>query len=194
MREYLAELWDSEWSPVSLPAFVTSAVFYGLFLLYAARDRTGFLLIDNVNLIVHEAGHLLFSWLGNTMSLWGGTILQWMVPLLLAMYFFVNRNAVAYAFCLFFFFENWLYTATYMADARAQVLPLLVVGDPEQGGHDWFRIFYSVGLLNYDTRIGGIVRAAGWLGMISVVAWLTYRFAQYRKRAAQPERLEPPRT
>jgi len=29
-----------------------------------------------------------------------------------------------------FFFENWLYTATYMADARAMALPLVTTGDP----------------------------------------------------------------
>jgi hypothetical protein len=54
----------------------------------------------------------------------GGTILQWLVPFALAAYFFLQRQTTAFVFSLFFFFENWLYTATYMADARAQVLPL----------------------------------------------------------------------
>lgn len=184
MREYLVELWESDWLPVSLPAFVTSVVFYAAFVVYAMRDQTGFLLIDNVNLMVHEAGHLLFGWAGETMGLWGGTLLQWLVPLMLAIYFLVKRHAVAYTFCLFFFFENWLYTATYMADARAQVLPLVGVGDPEEGMHDWFRIFSNLGVLENDVRIASLTRLLGWIGMISSVAWLAYRYSQ------QPNRTE----
>ena len=100
-----------------------------------------FLFIDLANLVVHEGGHLLFGWFGATLGLWGGTILQWLVPLLLAAYFFTQRQTTAFAFCVFFFFENWLYTATYMADARAMVLPLVTAGDSDFVEHDWHTIF-----------------------------------------------------
>lgn len=182
MRDYLRELWDADWHIVRLPAFVVSVTFYLAFLAYAFRSKDRFLFIDNANLVVHEGGHLLFSWLGPTMCLWGGTLLQWLVPLLLAVYFFVQRQTSGYVFCLFFFFENWLYTATYMADARAQVLPLVTVGDPDQAGHDWFLIFSSLGVLQRDTSIAAAVRFLGWLGMISCVAWLCYRYSQDRQR------------
>ena len=66
----------------------------------------------------------------------GGTLLQWLVPFLLACYFFYQRQVPAFVFCLFFFFENWLYTATYMADARAQALPLVSVGGGDEAIHD----------------------------------------------------------
>jgi hypothetical protein len=81
--------------------------------------------------VVHEGGHNLFGWFGPTLGLWGGTLLQWLVPFLLALYFFTQRQTTGFVFCLFFFFENWLYTATYMADARAQDLPLVTTGDPD---------------------------------------------------------------
>src|SRR5438876_8876675 len=64
------------WRPLSRPALIAWLVFYLLFLLYAWDARGGFLIIDNANLIVHEAGHLLFSYLGYTLMIWGGTILQ----------------------------------------------------------------------------------------------------------------------
>ncbi len=32
-----------------------------------------------------------------------------------------------------------------MADARVQMLPLVTVGDPSVGGHDWFQIFSRLG-------------------------------------------------
>jgi hypothetical protein len=98
-----------------------------------------------------------------------------MVPLLLAAYFFRERQTAAFVFCMFFFFENWLYTATYMADARAMALPLVTTGDPEYAKHDWNTIFSSLGLLQYDTTIAAIVRALGWCGMLACVGWLTAR-------------------
>jgi hypothetical protein len=150
-------------------------VFYGLFLLHALADDDGFLLIDHVNLIVHEAGHLLFGWLGATLGLWGGTLLELLVPLALAAYFTFHRQTTGAAFAAFFFLENFLYIATYMADARVQMLPLVTVGDPSLGGHDWFQIFASLGLLPHDTLVAGWTRALGWVGMLVTIAWLVKR-------------------
>ncbi len=169
---------EKTWKPVSLAALVGWTIFYCAFLLYAAGDKNGFLLVDNVNLVVHEGGHLLFGWFGHFIGVLGGTLLQWMAPFLLAMFFFFQRETVGFAFCLFFFFENWLYTATYMADSRAMVLPLVTVGDPDNAGHDWNYIFSQLGVLPHDTLFAAVVRTCGWVGMISVVAWLAYRFAQ----------------
>jgi hypothetical protein len=162
---------DRPWKPVSRFALAAWLVFYILFLGYAYSAHGGFLFIDMPNLIVHEGGHNLFGWFGPTLGLWGGTLLQWLVPFLLATYFFTRRETAGFVFCLFFFFENWLYTATYMADARAQVLPLVTTGDPEFAKHDFNAILSSLGVLNYDTTIAAVVRTLGWLGMIAVVIW-----------------------
>ncbi len=172
--EFLEAL-EEEWQPVSKAALASWLVFYGLFLLHALADDDGFLLIDHVNLIVHEAGHLLFGWLGATLGWWGGTLLELLVPLALAAYFSFHRQTTGAAFAAFFFFENFLYIATYMADARAQMLPLVTVGDPSLGGHDWFQIFSRLGVLPHDTLIAGWTRALGWVGMLASVAWLVKR-------------------
>jgi hypothetical protein len=177
MREYLDAIieWSGareDWRPISPWAVAAWLVFYILFLLYAFSAHGGYLFIDSANLVVHEGGHLLFGWFGPTIGLWGGTLLQWLVPLLLAAYFFHERQPAAFAFCLFFFFENWLYTATYMADARAMILPLVTTGDPDYVEHDWNTIFSSLGVLPYDIRIAAIIRFIGWCGMLTSVAWL----------------------
>ena len=83
--------------------------------------------------------------------------------------------AILTAFCLFCFFEQFLPIATYMADARAQELPLLTVGDPEFVEHDWYVMFSGMGVLNHDTQIAAFVRCLGWMGMLAVVAWLGWR-------------------
>jgi hypothetical protein len=171
MGKFLPES-TTDWHVPSRPAVAAWGVFYAGFLIYAFNQRGGFLFIDSVNLVVHEGGHLLFGWFGPTLGIWGGTILQWLVPLLLAAYFLFQRQSAAVAFSLFFFFENWLYTATYMADARAMALPLVTTGDPDLVEHDWHTIFSSLGVLPYDTSIASVVRLLGWCGMVGVVVWL----------------------
>lgn len=169
---------NEPWEPVSRGSLIGWLVFYGLFLVHALADRDGFLLLDHVNLIAHEGGHLLFSWLGATPALYGGTLLQFFVPLALTVYFWRERKPAAVAFTLFWVFENCLYTSVYLGDARAQVLPLVTVGDPEFGGHDWFQILSRWGLLRHDKTLAGLVRAAGWLGLLAAPAWLVYRHRQ----------------
>src|ERR1700719_1095960 len=166
---------DEPWKPVSRPALVAWLIFYAGFLLYAFNAHGAYLFIDSANPVVHEGGHALFGWFGPTLGLWGGTILQWLVPFLLAMYFFHERQTAGFVFCLFFFFENWIYTATYMGDARAMELPLVTLGNPEFAKHDWNTIFSNLGVLQYDTLIAGTVRVLGWCGMIASTAWLASR-------------------
>lgn len=175
MGDYLRRMWAQEWRPTSRYSVAAWLVFYVVFLIYAFSQHGAFLFIDLANLVVHEGGHLLFGWFGPTLGLWGGTILQWLVPLLLTAYFFSQRQAASFAFCSFFFFENWLYTATYMADARAMLLPLVTAGDSDYIEHDWHTIFSSLGVLQYDTRIAAVVSFLGWLGMIATVVWLLRR-------------------
>jgi hypothetical protein len=99
MGEYLQSLFSQDWRPTSRYSLVAWLVFYIGFLIYAFGKHGEFLFIDLANLVVHEGGHLLFGWFGSTLGLWGGTILQWLAPLLLAGYFFTQRQTSAFAFC-----------------------------------------------------------------------------------------------
>ena len=188
MREYLDSLreWSGSaepWRPLPRWAAGACLVFFLWFLAYAFSKHGGFLFIDTANMVVHEGGHALYGWFGQTLGLWGGTLLQWQVPFFLACYFFYHRQFAAFICCAFFFFENWICTATYMADARAMVLPLVTIGDPELAKHDWNTIFGGLGILNYDTMIAGIVRFGGWMGMLACTAWLATRL---RRPGEQP--------
>src|SRR5262245_34291057 len=101
-----------DWKPASRGAAIGWVAFYSLFIIYAIGAHGGFLLIDHVNLVVHEGGHLLFSWLGETLGLWGGTLLELIVPFVLAVYFTFRRHTTGTAFASFFYFENFLYIGT----------------------------------------------------------------------------------
>jgi len=172
MIKILQSILGQPWKPISRPAIGAWLVFYCWFLLYAFNAHGRGLFIDMANLVVHEGGHNLFGWFGETLGLWGGTLLQLLVPFLLAVYFFSQRQVPGFVFSVFFFFENWLGIATYMADARAMELPLVTTGDPEFVKHDWNTIFGNLGLLEYDTKIAAVVRLLGWCGMIACVIWL----------------------
>ena len=186
MLEVWAAFRKTEWQPVPRWALAMWVVFYGLFLGYVFHSQGGVLFIDLANLVVHEGGHLLFGWFGPTLGVWGGTLLQWLAPFLLAAYFFTQRQTSAFAFCGFFFFENWLYTATYMADARAMALPLVTTGDSDYVEHDWNTIFTSLGVLEYDTKISAVIHLLGWCGMIGMVVWLVWRSLGQQQASGQP--------
>jgi hypothetical protein len=181
------EAFKEEWKPVSKAALVAWLIFYALFLLHALTNKSGFLIIDYVFLPIHEGGHLLFGYLGQTLMIWGGTLLQLLVPLALTIYFAYERHTTGAAFCAFFFFENFLNISVYMADARRQELPLVTVGSAEEVMHDWFVIFSSLGALERDTTIAGIVRFLGWAGMLAIVGWLVHR-----ARSSKPSGPRPP--
>ena len=166
---------QQDWEPVPRAALIAWIIFYSLFLYQLARGSGILLLMDNVFVPIHEGGHLLFRFFGEFITIAGGTFLQLFVPFALAVYFLFRRQSQGVAFCLFFFFEQFLPVATYMADARAQELPLLTVGDSEYVIHDWNYLFGKLGLLAHDTQIAAVVRMIGWLGMIGVVVWLIWR-------------------
>src|SRR5713226_8091851 len=117
---------EEDWTGVSHAKLAGWLVFYALFLLHAVTNNTGFLILDHVNLVIHEAGHFFFGWFGNTIGILGGTLGELLVPLLIAAYFFWHRDTAGTSFAAFWFFENFLYIGTYMADARSLALPLWV--------------------------------------------------------------------
>jgi len=136
---------------------------FGLLFILLMTDVDGFLfVVDHANLVFHEAGHVIFGILG-------GTLGQLAIPLIVGATFWKQRDAVSTAIAGVWFFQNFLNIARYMADARAQLLPLVGGGD-----HDWTNIFSRWGALASDTAIANVVAAGGWIGMTFVWGWLGF--------------------
>ena len=182
--EFMSPLAE-EWEPVSKGACLAWLSFYGLFLAYAIARGGIFLFTDMLSLPIHEGGHLLFGWFGQTIGVAGGTILQLGVPLALVTYFAFRREVLGTAFTASLFFENFLNVGLYMQDARRLVLTLVSVGGSGEVIHDWNFLFSKLGVLPYDTAIGGAVRFLGWLGMFAVVFWLWWRTRRGRPSSAE---------
>ncbi|HWQ03292.1 MAG TPA: hypothetical protein VNL38_02325 [Candidatus Nitrosotenuis sp.] len=172
--EQLAVNRPDEWRAPSTAGLICGLIFYCGFLLYAWASQAEFLFLDHVNLIIHEAGHFFFGWFGSTIGILGGTLGELLVPLLLGIYFWWHRHTSAVAFCAFWFFENFLYIGTYMADARRLTLPLVGSGE-----HDWEILFTQWNLLHLDQKIGGWTRGLGWLGMMLSPAWLLWMRSRF---------------
>jgi hypothetical protein len=176
-----------DWQTVPRAALILASAFYLLFLYQAARGRGALLLIDLVFIPIHEGGHLLFRFFGwQFLYVAGGTLLQLGVPLMLASYFAMRRQVQGTAFCMFFFFEQFLPIATYMADARAQQLQLLTVGDSDFVIHDWTYLFGAFGVLRHDVQIADAVRVLGWIGMFATATWMAWRSWPKTAEPVQP--------
>lgn len=112
--------------------------------------------LDGVNLAFHEAGHLFFAPFGQFMHILGGTLGQLIVPGICIAQFLREERPFEAAVCTVWLGESTLYMATYMADAQAQVLPL--VGG---GLHDWHWLLSRMGLLADCRLLGGFAHVIG---------------------------------
>jgi hypothetical protein len=184
--EDFLDVFRQPWKPVAAPAAFVAAFIYTWFLIFAFTHSGDMFLIDNVNLPIHEGGHIIFGMFGSEeLMVWGGTIMQLLVPFLLAAGFAYRREISGTAFCAFMFFENFLNVATYMADARAQDLPLVTAGPADYVEHDWAHILGHLGLLRYDTLFASWLRAAAYLGMAATISWLMWRWWKQRRETAR---------
>ena len=142
---------------------------------------------QGLNLALHEGGHLFLMWFGiDLLTVAGGTLFEVGIPLLVALYFWRQGDAVGSLVATFWAGTALLSVAPYMADARVQVLPLVTVGDGPVG-HDWFLLLEAVGLLGQDEALARMVRGVGlallWACTAALV-WLLREMREVNRRPA----------
>ncbi|MAT40094.1 MAG: hypothetical protein CL946_10875 [Ectothiorhodospiraceae bacterium] len=122
-------------------------------------------IMDAVNLIVHEAGHFFFKFLGRTLYLMGGTIMQILLPLGIAV--FVWFKARDWVFLpLFWTGHAMINGSIYIYDARFMNLQLIREGLL----HDWFYALSENNWLNAHDDIAYTVGILGFLAMVTAIA------------------------
>jgi hypothetical protein len=152
----------------------------------AFRNEYGYIpLLSDIDLAIHEFGHMLFmpfgiQFLGNTMMILGGSLTQVAFPLIFFGYFLrkhddAPRDLFAAMVCLWWSGINLLSVAIYCADSRAGQL-MLIDGSTgqESDGHDWNNLLTRWGLLQHDTAIARGMRAIAFVvcvGSIIVAVW-----------------------
>jgi len=178
LPEALQAALDEPWRPVRSAGLVAMSLGFSLLFLVALTAEQGWIpLLDGVNLLFNEAGHPLFGIFGwETLTILGGTLMQLLVPLVVGISFWLKRDAYGTAASGVWGFENGLNIARYVADARAQVLPLVGGGE-----HDWTALLSQWGCLAQDLRIAQVIRATGWLGMAACWVWFAWRWHASRQ-------------
>ncbi len=176
--EHLCEVWGSPWERVSLAALLSAFGAVALLLgLYLGSAEGWIPILDSLNLVFHEAGHPLFSPFGETLHILGGTLMQLLVPALVAGSCWFRRQRVGTALAGVWFFQNGFNIARYMADARSQVLPLVGGGE-----HDWGTLFEAWGVLSKDQAYASSVRTVAWIGLLGCCVWLAWSYRRQRTR------------
>jgi hypothetical protein len=146
--------------------FVVLLAVYGF---ACARNVDEGSLLDRVDLIAHEAGHLLFGYCGEFIMVCGGTLGQLLVPAGIGAYFVTRREFYSATVLLFWLGQSFLNVSVYVKDAAAMELPMVSLG----GGdaiHDWNYLLLKFNILARDQTVGNLVYGLGVLLIVLSVA------------------------
>ena len=155
------------------PLKLAVAAIAGLYFLWCAYDPYQWHLIDGVNLVIHEAGHLIFRPFGEFMTIAGGSLFQVIMPALFVGYFCYHRKFYSAALVLFWVGESILNVSVYAGDSLALQLPLL---GGQDSIHDWNYMLSATNLLPRTAAIAGAIRLLGTLAIIAACIG-SYKFA-----------------
>jgi len=139
--------------------------------------------LHGIDFVIHEAGHAFAFVLPRFFSVLGGSALQVLLPAVCALIFLHQGQLASFAVALFWTGESITDVAIYMADARAQALPLI-------GGHaavqDWNYLLGQLHLLGWTQSIARLTLGVGILLIVialAIVANETHRAWQRAARA-----------
>jgi hypothetical protein len=143
-------------------------------------------LLDDVNLAIHEAGHVVFAPLGDHPGVIGGSLFQVLVPAAFVAYFLVRHDRFAASVVMAWVGASLGNVARYIADARVQDLPLL---GGENVIHDWWYLLIEWDLLSRDLIIAQWVRMAGALAfVVAVTGGVLFSRSEVESHASNPVR------
>lgn len=132
-----------------------------------------------LNALVHEAGHFVFMLFGTFLHVLGGTVSEFILPVLLLIYFIRDLKYIGVLFCLWWIGYILVTVSVYMKDALIQQLPFLV-GDT----NDWFYIFNRLGILKHTFLIGNIALVSGVILIIfSLIGYLYCLINQVQQKS-----------
>ena len=196
---------DSADSTRTLPRYARLALAMLLALLAwsAFRNEYGYIpLLSDIDLAIHEFGHMLFmpfgiQFLGNTMMILGGSLTQVAFPLIFFGYFFRKQDdgrrcdLFAAMVCLWWSGINLLSVAIYCADSRAGELMLLDgLTGKESDGHDWYNLLDGWGMLEQDTAIARWMRGIAFIVCVASIVVAVWTELQ-RPREQPAEAVSP---
>jgi hypothetical protein len=146
---------------------ILSILTFSYFLYYALSPHSWHF-IDSINLVIHEAGHVIFIFFGKFLHILGGSLFQVLFPSLFVFYFYRQQSYFSSSLLLFWVGQSIINVSVYASDAQNMNLPL-IGGDTS--GHDWNNILNMTGLLTYTEIIGKSIYIFGFLIIIIAFTW-----------------------
>ena len=140
-----------------------------------------------MNLVFHEAGHVLFGLFPRFLVVLGGSATQVLVPMACLVAFWRRRDRFGAAVAAWWAGQNLVDLAPYINDARA--LQLVLLGGrtgAEVEGHDWEYLLQALGLMTWDHALARLAHLGGLLAMAAALVWaaLELRRQYHDARAA----------
>lgn len=142
-----------------------------------AANHTSQHFIDYVNLIFHEAGHVIFSFFGTFIHIAAGSAFQVLLPLFIAGYFFYKHQNISGSVVLLWVGQSIINVSVYARDAINMNLDLLG-GDAVT--HDWNALLTMTGLLKHTYTIANIIYSIG-IGVIIIGTLLVLYYSTNTK-------------
>jgi len=130
----------------------------------------------------HEFGHILFSPFGEFMRVAGGSLMQFLMPLGLGIYFVRwQRDTLAGSLMLWWEGAQWVDLASYCYDAKTPVMILLTGRTGDTGGHDYIDMLGDLGLLNRAHEVAALMKYFGVLLLLAALTWGGLLLARTRR-------------
>lgn len=148
-----------------------------LFLVWPMRqDVVGASFMHLIDLVFHEAGHIVFRPFGEFLTVLGGSLLQVIVPIVCWVSFTTtNPDPFAASVMAWWTGESLVDISFYANDARS--LSIMLLGGhtgAEVYGHDWEQILGMTGLTMHDHQIAWTFHGVGAVMMVGALAYGTY--------------------
>ena len=163
--------------------FFAKCLIYIVFLIWGFSffDETNFAVdpngagdsfLHNINLVFHEAGHLIFGFFGNFIRVFGGTLMQCLIPLIVMVQFLRQKDNFEASVGLWWFGQNFIDVSPYIYDAWDRKLILLGGGTGrETNSHDWYYLLKATDSLESYARIASFVGNLGKLILLFSFIW-----------------------
>ena len=143
------------------------AIIFSVYFLWIAFDPMQGSFLDNVDLPIHETGHLLFRPFGEFMMVAGGSLFQVIVPAVFAVYFLWQQSFYSAAIVMLWVGQSILNVWVYASDAVVMQLVLTSGFTGTEGSfHDWNYLLTALGLINSTKAVAGVIRFAGTITII----------------------------
>jgi hypothetical protein len=137
-------------------------------------NEIGASFMHRVNLVFHEAGHVLFMPFGHFMMVLGGTLGQLLMPTIAGSVLLLkNRDPFGASVALWWLGQSVMDAAPYINDARDLQLMLLGggTGADRPGTHDWESILLDLGLIEHERAIALAADRLGEALLLAALAW-----------------------